>query len=174
MKKAVSITLFVVSSLSGFAQNDAITTFFNKYAQDDSFTRVNITSRMFSLFASFDSNDPDNQELTETVSRIKGLKILAKDDIDNGMELYHEAIARVKTNEYEELMTVHDNESDMMFLIKEKDGIINELFMISGSHDSFLLLSLVGDIDLNQISKLSHSMDISGFDKLENIDKDKN
>ena len=68
-------------------------------------------------------------------------------------------------------MTVRDEESDMRFMIQEKGGIITELLMIMGSDDSFLLLSLIGDIDLKQISKLSQSMDIEGFDKLENINK---
>ena len=43
--------------------------------------------------------------------------------------------------------------------------------MVLGGEHEFLLLSLVGDIDLKQISKLSKSMDIDGFQNLEKLDK---
>jgi len=171
MKKLAIISILILSTLGANAQEDAITKFFSKYQNDDSFTQVNITGRMFSLFTNFETEDEADQEMIDAVSRVKGLKILAKEDISNGKALYKEAFTLIDSNEYEELMTIKEKISDMKFLIKEKEGVIEELLMVMGSDDSFLLLSLVGDIDLKQISKLSKSMDIDGFENLQNIDK---
>lgn len=171
MKKILIFTVVILGSIAAQAQEDAISKFFSKYENDDSFTQVTITARMFGLFANLDTEDAEDQEVIDAVSKVKGLKILAKEDISNGQELYDEAFKLIKVQDYEELMTVREHDSDMRFMIQEKGGIITELLMIMGSDDSFLLLSLIGDIDLKQISKISHSMDIDGFDKLENIDK---
>ncbi len=173
MKKITAILMLMlgVISINAHAQEDAITKFFSKYQNDDSFTQVNITGRMFSLFANLETEDQEDQEMIDAISSVKGLKILAKEDILNGQALYHEAFSMIDSNEYEELMTIREKNNDMKFLIKEKNGIITELLMVMGSDDSFLLLSLVGDINLKQISKLSKSMDIDGFEKLQNIDK---
>ncbi len=170
MKKIAIVSILILSTLAANAQEDAITRFFSKYQNDESFTQINITGRMFGLFTNFEAEDEEDQEMIDAVSKVKGLKILAKEDISNGQALYEEAFRLIDSKEYEELMTIREKESDMKFLIKEKDGIIEELLMVIGSDDSFFLLSLVGDIDLKQISKLSKSMDIDGFENLQNID----
>ncbi len=171
MKKIAILSILFLSTLSANAQEDAITKFFSKYQNDDSFTKINITGRMFGLFTNFETEEEEDQEMIDAISKVKGLKILAKEDIRNGQELYKEAVRLIDSSEYEELMTIREKDNDMKFLIKEKDGIIAELLMVIGSEDSFFLLSLVGDIDLKQISKLSKSMDIDGFENLQNIDK---
>lgn len=171
MKKLTLSIIMLLATLATYAQEDAISKFFSKYENDDSFTQVTITARMFGLFANLDTDDPEDQEVIDAVSKVKGLRILTKDNISNGKEMYAEAFKMINSKEYEELMTVKDKDNDMKFLIKEKGGIISELLMVMGGDHEFLILSLIGDIDLKQISKLSKSMDIQGFDKLEKLDE---
>jgi len=171
MKNLILFSILILGGIAATAQDDAISKFFSKYENDETFTQVTITARMFGLFTNLDTQDAEDQEVIDAISKVKGLKILAKEDITNGQELYDEAFKLIKVQDYEELMTVRDKDSDMRFMIQEKGSIITELLMIAGSDDSFLLLSLIGDIDLKQISKLSKSMDIDGFEKLENLDK---
>jgi hypothetical protein len=67
---------------------------------------------------------------------------------------------------------VRDKDADMKFLIKDDGkGKISELLMVMGGNNDFMILSLFGEIDLKQISKLGRKMDIGGLDKLENMDK---
>lgn len=175
MKKIATITTILVAFLTiqVQAQDDAISKFFGKYVNDEAFTQVTVTSRMFGLFANLEPEDEADKELTDAISKVKGLRILAKDNAEDGKELYKEAFSLIPANEYDELMSIREKNSDMKFLIKEKDGIIEELLMIMGGENEFFLLSLVGDIDLNQITKLSRTMDIDGFDKLGRMDDDK-
>lgn len=170
-KSAITLVLLMVSTIL-FAQEDAITKYFSKYDDDENFTHVTVTSRMFGLFANLDSEDQEDQELLEAISKVKGLRIIARDDISTAEAdaLYNEAFELIPMKTYDELMTVKDKESDMKFLIKEEDGIITELIMVIHGNTEFFLLSLIGDIDLKQISRLSQSMAIDGFEHLDKID----
>lgn len=172
MKKITTITLALIAVMAFKvqAQDDAISQFFGKYVDDEAFTQVTVTSRMFGLFANLDSEDETDQELMDAISKVKGLRILAKDDAEDGRALYKEAFTLIPSKDYDELMSIREEDSDMKFLIKEKDGIIAELLMVMGGDDEFFLLSLVGDIDLNQIAKLSRTMDIDGFENLSKMD----
>lgn len=171
MKQIIILFSIIFIAFTSNAQNNAIDKFFSKYQDDEDFTHVTITARMFGLFANLDAEEQEDKELLDAISRVKGLKILAKDDAENGNELYKEAFELIPANDYDELMSIRDKDNNMKFLIKEKDGIITELLMVIGGDDEFLLLSLVGDIDLKQISKLSKTMNIEGFEKLRHLDK---
>jgi uncharacterized protein DUF4252 len=175
MKKILILFALTVFTSMAFAQDDAISRFFEKYAEDENFTNVTITSRMFGLFANLDAEEEEDKELLEAVSKVKGLKIITKDDLEKSEAdaLYKEAFDLIPEKEYDELMTISDKDTDMKFLIKEEAGVITELLMVLHSDDQFFLLSLIGDIDLKQISRLSKTMSIDGFEHLKNIDKDK-
>ena len=173
MKKILVLVLLSGFALGAKAQNDAISKFFTKYEDDMSFTVVNITNRMFSMFTDLEVNDQEDKEVLDAISKLTGLKILAKDDIDNARSLYREANGLIPSAEYGELMTIRDEDKNMRFLIKEKSGKISELLMLMGGDKEFFILSLVGDIDLSQIAKLSKKMDIDGLENLEKLD-DKN
>jgi hypothetical protein len=174
MKKLTILFIMMIFTSMAFAQEDAISKFFDKYEDDEDFTHVTITSRMFGLFANLDVEDAEDKELMDAVSKVKGLKIITKDNMERSEAdaLYKEAFTLIPEKEYDELMTVRDKETDMKFLIKEEAGIITELVMVMHSDGEFFLLSLIGDIDLKQISRLSKSMDIDGFEHLKNIDKE--
>lgn len=168
MKKSMLITLAMFLSISVFSQ-DVVQRFFQEMNADENVTKVSISSKMFELFMHIDGETNDEKELLETVSKLKGMKILIKEEMADGKRLYAEAITR-PSSEYEVLLTVEDNDEDMTFFIREENGRIAELVMIAGGESNFILLSLLGEIDLSQISKLSRSMNIEGMENLEKIE----
>ncbi|HBH24525.1 MAG TPA: hypothetical protein DDY13_14020 [Cytophagales bacterium] len=169
MKKLSAILLLSVMSTVAFAQNDVITKLFDKYYDDENFTKVSVTSKMFELFTEVEPGDEDEKEILEAISKLKGLKVLVADSIGNSRQLFDQSVKDVKKAGYEELMQVKDAKEDLEFLISESDGIIDELVMIVGGHKQFVILSLFGEIDLKQMSKLSKSMRVTGMKYLENI-----
>ncbi len=172
MKKLIVIVLLI--DLIAFrvnAQDAAISSMFDKYADNEDLTKVTITSKMFDLFTEFEPEDPETKELTEAISKLKGLKILASDSIQNANQYYQEAASSIQSSNFEELMSVRDGKENMRFLIKENGGKISELLMLVGGNHKFVALDLYGEIDLKQISKLSRGMKINGMEYLENIDK---
>lgn len=174
MKKFVIGLMMVVASVAAQAQGDAISKFFTKYQNDESFSQVNMSSKMFSLMANLEVENPEDQEVVEMISKLKGLRILAKEEARNSRELYKEALGMIPKNEFEELMSVRDKDKDMKFYIKESGGKISELVMVAGGNEEFMILSLFGEIDLKQVSKISKKMNIDGLENLENIKEKKN
>ena len=172
MKKLLIITL--IGYLTAFqvnAQDAAIASLFEKYADNEELTKVNISQKMFSLFTNLEPEDPETKELANAISKLKGVKILASDSITDGRKYYREATQNIKKSKFEELMSVRDGDKDMVFMIKENGGVIDELLMLVGGDHQFVAMDLFGEIDLKQISKLSKGMNMKGMEYLENIDK---
>ena len=171
MKKVIVVMSMMLFSVAAMAQNDAVTRFFSKYQNDESFTYANISSKMFSMFTNLEMENKQDQEVASAISKLKGLRILQKEDARNARELYKEALSTIPTKEYEELMSVRDQDKDMKFYVKETSpGKIGELLMIMGGNDEFLVLTLFGEIDLKQVGKLGSKMEIDGLKNLEKLD----
>ena len=157
-------------TLAASAQNEAVTKFFSKYQDNPEFTQVTVSSKMFGLFTNMDVEKPEDKDILEAISKIKGLRVIAKDDARDSRDLYKEALSIVP-KDYEELMFVRDKDEDMKFLIKESGGKISELLMIAAGNNDFKMLSLFGDIDLKKISRIGSKMNIDGLEQLHKMEK---
>jgi hypothetical protein len=162
---ALLLSLLLVGRV-GFAQDDAIGKFFGKYLDDDRFTVVSISPGMFRLMSkvNWDTVSPD---LKQTVSKLQSLRILTTSTTP--MVFYKEAFEKIDRKEYQELITVRSNKDNVHFMVKENGNTIHELLMISVGDDGFTLLSFVGDIDLDRLSRLSSDMGIKGMENLKNV-----
>lgn len=170
MKKLALLLLTVCIGFSTSAQNDVVTKLFNNYYDDENFTKISVSSKMFELFTNIEPGDENEEEIIEAISKLKGLKVIAADSIGNSKKLYSDAVNKISKGGYDELMEVKDAQEDMKFMIKEKDGIIDELVMVVGGNKSFFVMSLYGEIDLKKVSKLSKSMNIKGMEHLKQLD----
>lgn len=169
MKKLVLGAVMMVVSVAVHAQDNAISKFFSKYQNDESFSQVTVSSKMFGLFTNMDMDKPEDKEILDAISKIKGLRILGKQETRDSRALYKEALAMIPQKEYDELMSVRDKDKDMKFFVKEAGGKISELVMVMGGNEEFMVLSLFGEIDLKQVSKIGHKMDIEGLKNLEKM-----
>lgn len=167
MKKLLFICVIGLLGSSLQAQ-DGIVKFFENYMDDEQFTTVYISGKMFSMIADI-TEDEEDPELSNVIKKLKGLRILSSDSIPNGIELYNKAIKTFQKTEFEELMRIRDGEENVLFLIKETDDIINELILLVGEPNGFTMISFIGSLDLKQLSKLSNSMDIDGLDHLDKL-----
>ncbi len=172
MKKILAIAFTLMTMTAAQAQ-DAISKFFSKYQTDESFTQVNISGKMFSLFTNMEADTPEDKEVLQAISKLKGLRILRKENTSDARNLYKEAFGLIPMKEFEELMSVRDKDQDMKFYIKESGGKISELVMIMGGIDDFMVMSIFGEIDLKQVARIGKKMDVDGLDKLQKIDDKK-
>jgi hypothetical protein len=168
MKTLLSFALTLTFFTGIFAQNDAIDNFFQSYQDDENFTMVYVSPRMFQMVSKV-MEGQDDEEIKDLVKDIKGLKILTTEV--NPMQYYNQAIKKIPTNQYEILMTVRDKGSNVKFLTKETSkDVISELLLLVGGEDSFVLMSFVGELDLNKIAKLAKKLDLDGAEFLENLE----
>ena len=169
MKKIILNCLLFLIPLFSIAQNTPVDKLFEKYSGKEGFTSVYITSYMFSMFSEMETEDPEFDQL---VKNLTGIKILATDETYSGnVNFYTEIIDKIPLSEYKELMVVKEKDQDVKFLVNEKDGKIIELLLIAGGKNENALISIQGNIDLKNISKLSKSMQIEGLEHLEEIEE---
>src|SRR6478752_1321623 len=169
MKKLMMGVVMMVLSIATYAQGDAISKFFAKYQDDETFTQVKVSQKMFGLFTNMEVDKPEDKEVLDAISKIQGLRVLAKHETRDSRTLYKEALTVIPNN-YEELMSVRDKDKDMKFYIKEiSSGKIGELIMVMGGNDEFMLLSLFGEIDLKKIAHIGRKMNIEGLQNLEKM-----
>lgn len=173
MKKLMIGAVIMMCSLAASAQNDAIAKFFTKYQSDETFSQVTISGKMFSMMANLSGETEEEKAMIASISKIKGLKILSKSEARNSRELYKEAISMIPTNSFEELMSIRDKDKDMKFFTKEAGGKISELVMVMGGNEEFMVLTLFGEIDLKDISKIGKSVNIDGLENLEKVKDNK-
>lgn len=168
--KSIILSFFVImtSSFSLIAQEDAIMKYFGKYVEDERFSAVYISPKMFGMVAKIEIADME-PEVQEVIKSMKGLRILHTEI--NALQFYNEALKSINTNEYEVLLTARDNGENVRFMVKDKGDIVEELLMIVGGEKNFALLSFLGNIDLKKIGKLAKALDINNLQYLDKLDK---
>lgn len=168
--KSFILSLFVVLGMvfSVQAQGDAITKYFNKYIDDEQFSAVYISPKMFSMVSKIEIEDME-PEVQEVIRSMKGLRILHTEQ--NALQYYNEALKTISTNEYELLLTARDGGENVRFMVKDNGDIVEELLMIVGGETNFALMSFIGNIDLKKIGKLAKALEIDNLQYLNNLEK---
>jgi len=171
MKKLMIGAVMMVLSVAASAQGEAISKFIAKYQDDETFTQVKVSQKMFGLFTNMDVEKPEDKQILDAISKIQGLRVLAKHETRDSRALYKEALTAIPSGSYEELMSVREKDKDMKFLIKESGGKISELIMIMGGTKDFMVMTLFGEIDLKQVSRIGKKMNVEGLEKLEKMNQ---
>lgn len=171
MKNISTILVLLFAMQGAFAQNNAIEKYFQKYEDKESFTSVYVSEYMFSLFADIDVEEEEDKEVMEILQGLKSLQVLTTEETPN--KYYEEAIQLIDQKEYKMLMKVKDGDTNVRFLIKKEGSIVKELLLLVGG-DEFVLLSIVGNINLKKISKLAKHMDIQGMEHLDKVEGEAN
>jgi len=167
---ALILLLFPVST---FAQSQ-IDELYKKYAGVDGFTSINISPEMFKFLSSIDMDDSasEAQEAQNVMEQLDGLKMLVYKQPEGKqfIDFYQEIKNSLPLNDYAELMSIQDSESDIKFLIKKTGkNRISELLMLIKGDGEVLIMSMTGDIDMNTISDISNSLDVHGMKNLEKL-----
>jgi len=170
MNKLFSLAILLFLSLSVSAQVDAIDRFFDQYQDNEEFTMVYVSPKMFQMFAKVAGDELDD-ELKGLVKDLKGLKVLKTET--NALQIYKDAIKKIPTNEYELLMTARDEGQNVKILTKTKgEDVIEELLLLVGGSDEFVLVSFVGNINLTDLARIAGKLDIDGVKHLEKLGQD--
>lgn len=163
---------------------------FSKYSDNPEVTYVSIKPKMFQMLAKMDINtdDPEAQEYIDMVNSITSFKVITTGNktISGDVSKWVQS----RKNALEELMEVKDNGVNMTFYVKEgrDEDHVSEFLMfvdglsavtkdlevnMNGEKREFetVVVSLTGDIDLNQISKLTKKMNIQGSEHLDKKNK---
>lgn len=160
--KQLILILSLLFPAALFAQNTAVDKLFEKYANKEGFTTVNISGKLLALAGNLGEEDDTAKEV---LSKLKGIRILTSDDENkSGKTDFYKELEKSGffiNNEYEVLMEITESNEVVRFLSKENDfGKISDLVLVV-SGESNTLISIQGVIDPENIGKITKSLDIN-------------
>ena len=170
--KKILFFLFISFPVTGFAQGSQIDDFFEKFSDKEGYTVITFTKEMFELYSNKGNSrqDKDSANVSGAITLMKMLTV--NSDTKKSESFSKELQSVLPQNKYKKLMEIKEAGSNITFLIRQEGNRIKEFIMtIDGA--SPMLIYIKGDMDLDQLSKLSDSMDIEGFDKLDKINEEK-
>lgn len=142
---------FLFFTTVGFAQNKL----FEKYADANDVTSVNISKTMFEMMPDIQTNGLDMINLK---GKIESLQILTTENTTQ-KENIRKDFSTLTGKEYEELMRVKSDETKAAFYVKKKGDQISELILLADSDDSFSVIRLFGNFTLRDIQNLAQGME---------------
>ena len=180
-KLIVFVMAIMLLPLTGMAQSDI----FDKYSDNADVTYVNIKPKMFQMIAKIgvSTDDPEAQAYMDMVKSITSFKTIVTDNKTISTDIAKWVKSR--SSSLEELMEVKDDGTTVNFYVKEGkdadhvkellifvngiDKVMKESVEINGQQRRIetVVVSMTGNIDLNEISKLTQKMNIPGGKHLE-------
>lgn len=160
--KRILITLILLLPLMLMGQEGSpIDKLFNKYANRDGFTTVNISGKLLSFASKFDDS---KSKKTEMLAKLSGIRILSVEnkDLNKDLNFYKELEADgfFKNHNYEVLMEVTEKNEVVRFYGRSGEkGMLSELLLVVGGDDN-TLISIRGVIDPDDIGKITGSLDL--------------
>ncbi|MGJ8593479.1 MAG: DUF4252 domain-containing protein [Aquaticitalea sp.] len=189
MKKLIVVLAIIIAPMMSFGQG-----VFDKYEDMEGVSSFVINQKMFSMLASIDVNmdDPEDQAFLDMAKKITGLKVYTTGNEKTSADMNTTVKSYLGTSKLEELMRMKDGDQTVNFYVKEgkDENHVKELLMVinglkeltkdenikfNGKKREFetVVLSLTGDIDLRQISKMTEKMNVPGGDQLNKASKTK-
>ena len=161
--KRILITLVLLIPLLAMAQESTpIDKLFNKYANKEGFTTVNISGKLLSFASKLDESKSKEAAMLEKLSGIRILSVENK-DLNKGLNFYKELEADgfFRNHKYEVLMEVTEKDEVVRFYGRSGEkGKLSELLMVIGGNDN-TLISIRGVIDPDDIGKITGSLNIN-------------
>jgi hypothetical protein len=170
INKIILTVVLVMSAWMTNAQSQ-----FDKFEDIEGVTSVIVNQKAFSLMSKIGSESDD--EYLNLIKNIQSLRVFATESAEVAVQMETAVKSYLKTANLEELMRVKDGDSNVTIYIKEgkSEDFVKELFMFvkdsENSSKESVIISLTGDIDLNQIAKLTDKMDLPGGEHLEKASK---
>ncbi|WP_406683142.1 DUF4252 domain-containing protein [Seonamhaeicola sp. MEBiC1930] len=176
----IFIMAVMLMPLTGMAQKNI----FEKYSDNPNVTYVNIKPKMFQMIAKVgvDTSDPDAKAFMDMVKSITSFKTIVTDNADISSDI--SKWVKSRSSSLEELMEVRDEGSEVKFYVqegKDEDHVKELLIFVNGIDKHIedkieingkerkietVVVSFTGDIDLNEISKLTEKMNIPAGEHL--------
>ncbi len=170
MNKKITILAILLGLFSfSYAQDSSV---FDKYEDYDDVTTVVVSKKAFTMLKTIASDSSQGDEFQDMVSGLQGLKVFTTEDTAIATEMQATFTKYRKSAKLEELMRVKDKDANVKIYVKDgkDEDHVSEFLMLvdkmntnqGGNNPKVIIISIIGDIDLNNISKITNQMDIPG------------
>jgi hypothetical protein len=170
MRKLLISLIVVLSANTFFAQS-----VFDKFEDQEGITSVVVNKKMFSLLSKMEVKDKSEQLYVNLIKKLENLRVFVTQSDKKLDEMKAVADKYIKSSSLEELMKINEKGKNVKIYVKSgaSESQIKELMMFvqgSGTEET-VLMSLIGDFDLNELSVLTDKMNLPGGDDLKKASK---
>lgn len=122
-------------------------------------------------------NDPEAREYMKLIENLDRIQIYKSSNASVMSQMENDVKSYLQKGSLEELMRVNDDGQNIKFysLPGKNDNYVRELFMfLEGSENNkpiSVILSITGEIDLSQLSKLTSDLKVPGAEELSKANK---
>jgi hypothetical protein len=170
MRKLILSLVLVLSANTFFAQS-----VFDKFEDQEGITAIVVNKKMFTLLGKMDVKDKESQQYVNLIKKLDNLRVFVTQSDKKSDEMKAVSDKYIKTANLEELMKINDKGKSVKIYVRSgaTDSQIKELMMfVEGSgNEETVLMSLIGDFDLNELSVLTDKMNLPGGDDLKKASK---
>ena len=145
MKKIIPFLAILVLFLTSCDNNSGVSEAFLKYSHQKGVTAITVPGWLISVGAKFADLSKDEKELLESIDKVKVLTI-EDSDLNAKVDFHKEFQFKINRNgEYEELLTVRDEEENVTIFGKMDDDIIKEMIVLVSGEEN-VMVYLKGEI----------------------------
>jgi hypothetical protein len=172
MRKLILSLVLVLSTSTFFAQ-----AVFDKFEDQEGITSVVVNKKMFTLLSKMKVEDKESQQYVNLIKKLENLRVFVTQSDKKADEMKLISDKYIKSAALEELMKINDKGKSVKIYVRSggTESQIKELMMfIEGSgKEETVLMSLLGDFDLNELSVLTDKMNLPGGSDLKKASKAK-
>jgi hypothetical protein len=170
MKHLIVFILIITLSFPALSQT-VVHSFLEKHGMDDGIDVISIGSKMLALIEEQSLATP---ELLEAIQGVDNIQIITSDDDLLNVEYYRSAFALLsKDKDFIELFSSENKEQNLTVKVKKNKGVVNELIILSNDPDTFSLINITGNLNLESLAKYSTDLDFKELKKF-NYSENKN
>ena len=137
-----------------------------------------MTSKIFKMLAKVDLSDdnPEAREYLKLIENLDEIKMFTSTTASVRSQMQKDVASYLSSNKLDQLMRVKEDGKNIRFYSKsgESDNYVSELFMfMEGEKEGepiSVILSITGEIDLSQLSRLTSDLKIPGAEELKNVE----
>ena len=171
MKKLTFALMALLLPFLSNAQN------FEKYENMKEVDAVVVTSKMFKLLTKIDLNadDPETQAYINLIENLQEMRVFSSKDAKVRQQMSADVNALLKKGSLQELMRVSEDGKTVKFYYKpgKNDDFVSQLFMFMEGQEKdkpiSVILNILGEINLNQVSRLANDFKIPGGNELKKV-----
>lgn len=149
-----------------------------KYENMKEVDAVVVTSKMFKLLTKIDLNadDPETQAYIDLIENLQEMRVFSTKDLKVRQQMSADVNALIKKGSLQELMRVSENGKTVKFYYKpgKTEDYVSQLFMYMEGQEKdkpiSVILNIVGNINLSQVSKLANDFKIPGGNELKKVE----
>ena len=172
MKKLTFALMALLLPFLSNAQN------FQKYENMKEVDAVVVTSKMFKLLTKIDLNtdDPEAQAYIDLIENLQEMRVFSTSEEKIRKQMSADVSSFLKSGPLEELMRVSEDGKTVKFYYKpgKTDDYVSQLFMFMEGQEKnkpvSVILNIVGDINLSQVSRLANEFKFPGGEQLDRIE----